>query len=97
MLVFSRKKNQTIRIGGHIQVQVLSMKNGSVRIGISAPQTVTILRSELVDPDIQALESDWATIGDDFASGIDEYVRRLESHVSSEESAQRLETAGKPG
>jgi len=35
--------------GSTIEVSILSIHVGQVRIGISAPQSVAILRSELVD------------------------------------------------
>lgn len=47
MLVLSRKLNQKIVIGGNITVEVLKVKGNTVRIGISAPDDVHILRGEL--------------------------------------------------
>ena len=47
MLVLSRKKNQSIVIGPGITVKVLDIKGSTIRIGIDAPQDVSIRRSEL--------------------------------------------------
>lgn len=47
MLVLSRKANQSIKIGDNIEVTVLGVSGGRVRLGISAPEHVRILRSEL--------------------------------------------------
>jgi carbon storage regulator len=47
MLVLSRKPGERICIGSHITVQVLDVQGSQVRIGISAPRDITILRSEL--------------------------------------------------
>ena len=47
MLVLSRKKNQTIVIDGQIEVEVLKVKGNTVRLGISAPSNVKVLRGEL--------------------------------------------------
>ena len=47
MLVLSRKEKQVIRIGDDIEIIVTQIKGNTVRLGISAPQKVTILRGEL--------------------------------------------------
>ena len=47
MLVLSRKKNQSILIEGGIEIEVLQLKGGSVKIGIQAPDNVRIIRGEL--------------------------------------------------
>ncbi len=47
MLVLSRKVNEEIIIDGRIRVQVLQVKGKTIRIGISAPEDVKILRGEL--------------------------------------------------
>jgi carbon storage regulator len=48
MLVLSRKRHETILIGDNIEVSVVQIGNGSVRIGIVAPRDVNVVRSELV-------------------------------------------------
>jgi carbon storage regulator len=47
MLVLTRKTNQNIMIGDDIEVSVLSIMGGKVRIGVQAPQNVPVLRKEL--------------------------------------------------
>ncbi len=47
MLVLSRKKNQSIDIGGQIRVTIIEAGNNTVKIGIEAPRDIPILRSEL--------------------------------------------------
>lgn len=49
MLVLSRKLNESISIGSDIKIRIISVRGGTVRLGIEAPQEVSILRSELVD------------------------------------------------
>lgn len=48
MLVLSRKKNESIRIGDEIIIKVISVKGGGVRLGIDAPIEINIIRSELI-------------------------------------------------
>ena len=47
MLVLTRKTNESLIIGGNIAVTVVSVENGRVRLGITAPRTTSIRRAEL--------------------------------------------------
>ena len=47
MLVLSRKVDQQIKIGDDITVTVVRVEGNRVRIGVSAPRDVRILRGEL--------------------------------------------------
>ncbi|NLU09252.1 MAG: carbon storage regulator CsrA [Clostridiales bacterium] len=49
MLVISRKKGESFLIGDNIKVTVSKIENGTVKLSISAPRDVTILRKELYD------------------------------------------------
>ena len=47
MLALSRKKDESIIINGNIQVKILEIEEGKVRIGIEAPKNIDIFREEL--------------------------------------------------
>lgn len=47
MLVLTRKLRETINIGDNIAVTILDVKNGQVKIGISAPKNVKVHREEV--------------------------------------------------
>ena len=49
MLVLSRKKRESVLIGSTIQVTVVSIGKRHVKLGISAPNHVRIIRNELID------------------------------------------------
>ncbi len=49
MLVLSRKSMECIRIGDSIVVTVLEIRGNKVRLGIDAPPSVNVLRTELLD------------------------------------------------
>jgi carbon storage regulator len=48
MLVLSRKAGERIVIADNIILEVLEVQGGRIRLGIQAPQGVTILREELL-------------------------------------------------
>lgn len=50
MLVLTRKVHQSILIRDDIVVEVLGVDRGRVKIGVSAPPDVMILREELTRP-----------------------------------------------
>jgi len=49
MLILTRKMGETITIGENIQIQVLSVKGGQVRIGVDAPRDVMVNREEVYE------------------------------------------------
>jgi len=49
MLILTRKKGESIAIGDNIQIQVLNVKGGQVRIGIDAPREVKVNREERLE------------------------------------------------
>ena len=49
MLILQRRIGESLMIGEEIRVSVVSIEGGRVRLDISAPPEVSILRSELLD------------------------------------------------
>jgi carbon storage regulator len=49
MLVLSRKPGEKVAIGGNITLTVISCDGNRVRLGITAPDDVRVLRGELFD------------------------------------------------
>lgn len=49
MLILQRKTGESLVIGEEVRVTVVSIEGGRVRLAISAPSEVAILRSELLD------------------------------------------------
>ncbi len=47
MLILQRKEGESLLIGDEVEVTVLAVEAGRVRLAIQAPRSVTILRSEL--------------------------------------------------
>ena len=49
MLVLARKLDESIVIGDDVVVKVISIEKGVVKLGIEAPSSVSIMRSELLE------------------------------------------------
>jgi len=50
MLILTRDTlKNTIRIGDDIEIKVLEVRGGQVRIGIEAPEEVVVVREELLE------------------------------------------------
>lgn len=49
MLILNRKVNESIMIDDRIEVRILEIVDGKIKIGIEAPRDVTILRKEIYD------------------------------------------------
>jgi len=48
MLVLDRKLGETIHIGDNVVVTITEIKRGKVRVGITAPSEIEIMRGELL-------------------------------------------------
>jgi carbon storage regulator len=49
VLVFTRKKGESLIIGNEIEVTILSAGSGSVKVGIAAPRHISIHRKEVYE------------------------------------------------
>ena len=49
MLVLSRKAGESVRLGEDIEVSILEIRGDVVRVGISAPRSVSVHRTELLE------------------------------------------------
>lgn len=49
MLVLSRKKNESIMIGDQVEIQILAVEGDQVKIGIVAPKSVKVHRTEVFE------------------------------------------------
>jgi len=49
MLVFTRKKDESLIIGNEIEVTILSIGSGNVKVGITAPRHISVHRQEVYE------------------------------------------------
>ncbi len=47
MLVLSRKSNESLMIGDDIEIVILEIKEGNVKLGIKAPKEIPVHRNEV--------------------------------------------------
>lgn len=60
MLVLSRKRTEALVIGEGVRVTILKVERNHVRIGIEAPNSVTVLRAELLGKEPRAARTNEA-------------------------------------
>jgi carbon storage regulator len=62
MLILTRHLGETIVIGDDVQVTILGIKGGQIRLGINAPKDLSVHRLEVYqrihDEKMQSLEED---------------------------------------
>lgn len=49
MLVLTRKSNESIIINGNIEIKVIEIEDGKVKLGIDAPKEIEIHRKEVYE------------------------------------------------
>lgn len=73
MLVLTRRIGESVLIGDEIEVTLLDVKGDSVRLGIKAPRTTRIQRSEIV----QAVEAENVAASASGANAADDILAAL--------------------
>ncbi len=49
MLVFTRKKGESLVIGNDVEITILSLGPGNVKVGIKAPRHISVHRHEVYE------------------------------------------------
>ncbi len=49
MLVFTRKKGESLVIGNDVEITILSLGPGNVKVGIKAPRHISVHRQEVYE------------------------------------------------
>ena len=49
MLVLSRRKDESIMIGEEVQIMIVGIRGDKIRVGITAPKSISIHRKEVYE------------------------------------------------
>jgi carbon storage regulator len=49
MLVLSRRKDESIMIGDDVEITIVDIRGDKVRLGITAPKTISVHRREVYE------------------------------------------------
>jgi len=49
MLVLGRQRHESIMIGDNVEITILDIRDGNVRLGITAPKCIPVHRREIYD------------------------------------------------
>ena len=60
MLVFRRQAGESFMIGGNVEVRILRVARGHVKVGVIAPREVDIVRTEISRLNRQAAIKEWS-------------------------------------
>ena len=63
MLILTRKKDESIIIDGNIEIQIIAIEDGKVKIGINAPKEIEIHRSEVLEKILEANKAAMSSTG----------------------------------
>ncbi len=74
MLILNRKIDESIILDDNIEIKILEIQDGKVKIGIEAPKEVTILRKEVYE---EVIEENKKSLENGRDSRILEILRRL--------------------
>ncbi len=86
MLVLSRKRHEKLVIGDNIVIEVVRLSSDAVRLGITAPNDVKIVRTELIEKDAE--ESPPPSLAQ-WMEDYDDAVEAGQSWISREEAEKR--------
>lgn len=96
MLVLSRKRDERIRIGNNIEIIVVEIQGGRVRLGITAPSNIPVHRAEIAEQ-IKNAQSTSAPVDDqqkehegDDESDLESSPHQQQAHESGNRRPQRL-------
>ena len=64
MLILNRKEGESIVIGDNVEIRILEIQDGKIKIGIEAPKEITILRKEVYDSVVEENKNAISNEGD---------------------------------
>lgn len=83
MLIIRRGCGESLFIGGDVEIEVLNISHGQVKLGIRAPKAVPVLRKEVLLTLEANRAASCAALTGPLATVIDQIVNRKKPVISS--------------
>lgn len=74
MLILTRKVGQAIIIGEDIEIKILEIDDGQIKLGITAPKNISVLRKELIEIKDENLKA--ASVNKEALSKIENFIKK---------------------
>ena len=74
MLILTRKVGQAIIIGENVEIKILEIVDGQIKLGITAPKNISVLRKELVEIKDENLKA--ASVNKEALSKIENFIKK---------------------
>ncbi|HHY78863.1 MAG TPA: carbon storage regulator CsrA [Thermoanaerobacter sp.] len=73
MLILTRKVGQAIIIGEDIEIKILEIVDGQIKLGITAPKNISVLRKELIEIKGENLKA--ASVNKEVLSKLENFIK----------------------
>ncbi|SHE47077.1 carbon storage regulator, CsrA [Thermoanaerobacter uzonensis DSM 18761] len=74
MLILTRKVGQAIIIGEDIEIRILEIDDGQIKLGVTAPKNISVLRKELIEIKDENLKA--ASVNKEALSKIENFIKK---------------------
>ncbi|MEQ6358095.1 carbon storage regulator, CsrA [Thermoanaerobacter thermohydrosulfuricus] len=74
MLILTRKVGQAIIIGEDIEIEILEIVDGQIKLGITAPKNISVLRKELIEIKNENLKA--AAVNKEVLSKLENFIKK---------------------
>ncbi|WP_029688949.1 carbon storage regulator CsrA [Thermoanaerobacter sp. A7A] len=74
MLILTRKVGQAIVIGEDIEIKILEIDDGQIKLGITAPKNISVLRKELMEVKDENVKA--ATVNKEALSKLENFIKK---------------------
>ncbi|SFE64958.1 carbon storage regulator, CsrA [Thermoanaerobacter thermohydrosulfuricus] len=74
MLILTRKVGQAIIIGESIEIKILEIEDGQIKLGITAPKEVNVLRKELIEVMDENIKA--ASVSKEAVKEIEKFIKK---------------------
>ncbi|GAB6116983.1 carbon storage regulator CsrA [Thermoanaerobacter sp. CM-CNRG TB177] len=74
MLILTRKVGQAIIIGENVEIKILEIVDGQIKLGVTAPKSISVLRKELIEIKDENLKA--ASVNKEVLSQLENFIKK---------------------